>query len=262
MLLRRDERGLLAIGQPSHAWISGQLARAWGSSRFGAVEPYEQVCLAAEQHDIGMSAWDLEPARNPQTGAPYSFIEMPLAVHVRLWREGPRRLVRQSRYAALLASIHGYRLYRRRDLNELAPDEADAVREFLAGQQSFQHELLVSLQADPASAAAAGPEIVARNSQLLWTWDYMSLALCLDWLPTVAREVPTSNGPVELALGASREARRVSVDPWPFTAATVTVRCEGQRLSERFDTDGALRRALSVAPWETLAFELVPPGAE
>ncbi len=59
MVLRRDEHGVLAIGQASHAWISGQMARAWGNEQFGPLEPYEEVCLAAEQHDVGMAAWDL-----------------------------------------------------------------------------------------------------------------------------------------------------------------------------------------------------------
>ena len=104
MLVRRDDRGALLIGQQSHAWISGQLARAWGNDRFGRVDPAEEVCLAAEQHDIGMADWDLAPARNPDTGLPRSFMEMPIAVHLELWTQGPRRLLRQSRYAALLAS--------------------------------------------------------------------------------------------------------------------------------------------------------------
>src|ERR1700704_5035327 len=110
MLLRQDERGVLAIGQPSHAWVSGQLARAWGNEQFGAVAPYEEVCLAAEQHDIGMATWDLAPTFNPATGLPHSFVEMPVGTHLKLWSEGPRRLLAQSRYAALLASMHGLRL--------------------------------------------------------------------------------------------------------------------------------------------------------
>ena len=32
MLLREDGGAVLAIGQTSHAWISGQLARAWGNA--------------------------------------------------------------------------------------------------------------------------------------------------------------------------------------------------------------------------------------
>ena len=119
MLLRNDRGGVLAIGQTSHAWISGQLARAWGNARFPAPEPRDEVCLAAEQHDIGMAQWDLEPTGNPNTGLPYSFMEMPLTEHLGLWSAAPRRLLTQSRYAALLVSMHGARLYARRDQDAL-----------------------------------------------------------------------------------------------------------------------------------------------
>src|SRR2546429_8619389 len=77
MLHREDETGLILIGQPAHAWVSGQLARAWGNERFGRFEPWEEVCLAAEQHDIGMAAWDAAPELNEASGLPYSFRELP-----------------------------------------------------------------------------------------------------------------------------------------------------------------------------------------
>jgi hypothetical protein len=56
VLHRADPEGLIVIGQPAHAWVSGQIARAWGNERFGHFEPWEDVCLAAEQHDLGMAA--------------------------------------------------------------------------------------------------------------------------------------------------------------------------------------------------------------
>jgi hypothetical protein len=257
LLLREDDRGVIAIGQPSHAWVSGQLARAWGNGRFGPVEPYEEVCLGAEQHDIGMARWDLAPTRNPDTGLPRSFIQMPLSLHLELWTDGPPRLVRQSRYAALLASMHGVRLYERRDLDQLSRADAASVRSFLIEQRRFHRDLLASLRSDPATAPAAGPELVSRNSQLIWTWDFLSLALCLDWAPCSVREVPTADEPVELQLRPSGAPGRFTVDPWPLATPTVTVRCEGQRLTGRFDSDDALRQALARAPWETVEFELV-----
>jgi Protein of unknown function (DUF3891) len=252
--LRADEDAVVAIGQPSHAWVSGQLARAWGNERFGAVDPYEEVCLAAEQHDIGMAAWDLAPSLNPDTGLPYSFIQMPIPVHLELWTAGPRRLLRQSRYAALLAAMHGRRLYEHRDLSKLPPEEAGQVRRFIAGQQRFEEMQLSSLRADPATARTAAAELVARNSQLVWIWDFLSLALCLDWAPSAAREVPTNDEPVDIQL---RHAdRAVILEPWPFGGELVRVRCEGQRLSERFENEHEMHEALAEAPWETLEFEL------
>lgn len=256
MLLREDDRGVLAIGQPSHAWISGQLARAWGNERFGAVEPLEEVCLAAGQHDIGWTGWEVEPTLNPETGRPHSFMEMPLAVHLELWVDAPRRLLSQSRYAALLTSIHGARLYKRRDLDSSPPAEADAIRGFLAQQDELQRELIGSLRADPGTAPAVAPEVLARNSQLIWIWDYLSLALCLGWTAATARDVPSASEAVDVELVPGPRPGNLSLEPWPLAAPVLTVRCEGRRLNDRFDDEESMRRAIRRAPWETLEIEL------
>ena len=87
MLYREVKQGKIAITQPMHAWLAGQLARAWGNERFGDVEPFEEVCLGAEQHDVGHTAWEQAPTLNPQTGLPYSFLEMPRQLHVQLWSQ-------------------------------------------------------------------------------------------------------------------------------------------------------------------------------
>jgi Protein of unknown function (DUF3891) len=260
MLIRKDEHGVLAIGQAAHAWVSGQLARAWGNARFGRVSPLEEVCLGAEQHDVGMAAWDLAPDFNPDTGYPQSFMEMPITVSVQLWRAGPRRLLRQSRYAALLASMHGWRLYDRLDLAKRPRTEAELIQKFLDEQRRFQDELIASLRADPITAPAAAKEIVARNSRLVWTWDTLSLGLCLDWAPYTATRVPTAGEPVELSLTFAERPGRLSLDPWPFEADAVTVRCEGQRLIDRARSSDEMRDALAGAPWETVEFELIAPA--
>jgi hypothetical protein len=261
MLLREDAHGVIAIGQPSHAWISGQIARAWGNERFGRFEPREEVCLAAEQHDAGMAAWDRSPGLNPDTGLPYSFIQMPLSAHLQAWREGPKRILAQSRYAALLVSMHGWRLYLQRDLDKLPRADADAVRAYMDEQRDFQEDLLATLRDDEIAASHADPELVARNSDLLWTWDFLSLALCLGWAPCRVRDVPDAGGWVEMHVLAGSEPGRVTLDPWPFATSSVKVCCEGQRLSGRYETDEALSEALEWAPWETVEFELVEPGA-
>ena len=249
MLLREEGEDVVCIGQPAHAWVSGQLAAAWGNERFGPVEPREDVCLAAEQHDIGMAAWDAEPELNPQTGRPYSFIEMPLDTHLGLWSRAPRLALSQSRYAGLLVSMHGVALYEMRDLERMDPGDAGKVRAYMKSERAFQAELRESLGA-PA-------EEVARNQRLLWTWDYLSLALCLRWAPATARDVPTADDPVDVRLQPG-EGDAVTVDPWPFAADRVSLRCEGRRLAGRYDDEGELRRALDLAPWVALGFELSP----
>lgn len=258
MLLRQDERGWLAIGQPSHAWLSGQLARAWGNARFGGVHPLEEVCLAAEQHDVGWGWRDVEPLLEPEEGRPRSFMEMPLDIHLEMFTRGPRRMLSQSRYAALLVSMHGWRLYARRDLGRTAPEEAEAIRGFLRGQEVFQQELLRALRDDPATAEIAQDELVERSSRLIWTWDYLSLALCLGWSPATAKGAPTAEGQLDLELGRGETPGTWQLDPWPFSATTVAARCEGRRLDDRFQTEAAMREAFSRAPWETLELTLTP----
>jgi hypothetical protein len=251
VLLRRDRDGVLAIGQASHAWLSGQLARAWGNAEFGQVEPWDEVCLAADQHDVGMAAWDLEPSFNEQTGLPHSFMEMPLEVHTQLWLEGPRRLASQSAYAALLVSMHGWRLYRRRDLDRSPPQDAARIREYLAAQEDFQAQMAARLKGRPE----VGPELMERNSLLLWTWDYLSLALCLDRAPATAKGAPTGDGAVDLGVLATGQ-ERFALHPWPFQAEKVLVRCEGRRLPERFRNESEMLRGLSAAPVEALELAL------
>jgi hypothetical protein len=256
VLIREDARGLLAIGQPAHAWLSGQLAQAWGNERFGAFEPFEEVCLAAEQHDAGWGLVDLELAYNPDTHRPRSFMEMPLDVHLEIFRRGPWSLVSQNRYAALLVSMHGARLYGRRELDRMPADEAQAVREFLAEQRSFQDELLAALGADPGTATVADPVGVERNSQLVWTWDYLSLAICLGWDRATARGAPTLQGTADVTISFGPDSAQAHLDPWPFAAATVAVRAEGRRLPSHFENEADMRAAVARARWETLEVRL------
>ena len=102
MLLRKDKEGVVAIPQPSHAWLSGQLARAWGNSDFAAPAPNEEVCIAAEQHDIGWLQWERRPALDPGTGLPQEFFRLQPKKHIALWREGVARACAFGRYPAHL----------------------------------------------------------------------------------------------------------------------------------------------------------------
>jgi hypothetical protein len=268
VVLRHDPRGVLAIGQPAHAWLCGQLARAWGNERFGDVHPLEEVALGAEQHDVGMAELDLDPPLDPETGLPRSFMDLELEVHLELWRRGPARLVSQSPYAALLAAIHGRRLYERRDLGRMPPERARRIRAFLEESRAFEDSLLGALRHDPLTESQATPQLVSRNSQLVWTWDLVSLALLLDWAPLRLEAVPAAGGAepqlqpeVELeltALSGRGDVARFSLEPWPFAAPEVPLRCDGRRLTQRFSSQEELREGFERAPWESVRFELVP----
>jgi hypothetical protein len=231
VVVREDGDAVVCIGQASHAWLSGQLARAWAGP-----EIHEALCLGAEQHDVGMAEWDRAPSLDTSTGRPHSFMEMPLGTHLALWTAAPGKLVTQSRHAALLVSLHGTALYARRDVSRLSDDDATAIRAYLDGQRALQARL--------AREVGAGEEQLRREQQLVWAWDWLSLALCLDWAPA------SLDGPVPLRLDGER------LDPWPFARDTVEVCCEGRRLEGRYTDEAALHAALERAPRVALRFTL------
>src|SRR3954471_23828161 len=109
MLFRDQPDGpALAISQLTHAWISGQLLRAWN------VHLDAPLLLAAEQHDIAWMDWETAPSFNPQSGRPHLFREIGAAVHAPMWTQGVQRaLAAWGSHVALLVSRHGSVIYGR-----------------------------------------------------------------------------------------------------------------------------------------------------
>jgi hypothetical protein len=242
---------VLAVGQASHAWLAGQLARAWGNERFAPPAPREEVCLAAVQHDIGWIEWDLAPERHPDTGLPRQFFAVDRRTHVALWRSAPPRVLSQSRYAALLVSLHGTGLYERFPPRTDDPAIARLVAEYLDEQRALQARL--------AAEVGAGADELARNQALLAAWDDLSLALCRDDPgPHEVRGVPVGgDGGERVTLTLARTAPAAyALTPWPFAAARVTVRAEGRRLEGPAPDTAALHAALAGAPVQTVELTL------
>ena len=277
VLVRRDG---LVIGQPAHAWMSGQLARAWGNAEFPAPAPREPFCLAAEQHDVGWSDADRAPSVGPD-GRPLSFAELPRGVHLAIWRGAAGRLLAQSRYAALLVSLHGTSLYERVDPDSEPSGVAAAIRAYQAEQRALQSELAAGLDRGE----------VDRNRRLLLALDRLSLMLCHDNATTLA-DVPSASGAATIrcepvadagagrgsatlslqpppgpadpaacddrAVPAATATARFVLDPWPFAARAVAVGCEARLLEGAFASDAELRATLASAPWVPLRWELSP----
>jgi hypothetical protein len=228
VILRPDG---VCIAQPAHAWVSGQLARAWEPL------PPDEVCLAAAQHDLGMAEWEAAPELDPETGRPYSFLDMPLETHLALWSRAPLLALAQGRWPALLVSMHGTMLYQRRA-------GQPAVDGYLAAQRALQAELRASL--------GLREEESRHWQRLLAAWDWMSLVLCLG------REDETVDLEPQLRMHHEREGDPVVVDPWPFRGPELTVACDARRLEGRFADQEQMRAALRQAPWEPLRWRLRP----
>lgn len=229
MLLHSEGNDMVCIGQAAHSWISGQLARRWGNRAVPAPVPLAEVCLGAEQHDIGMADWDRRPALDPDTGFPVPFLKLPLATHIALWTEAPEKVLSQSPYAALLVSLHGTALFRHRT-------PTPEIERYLRDQLAFQDDLVARIGADPAQ--------LRLNQRLVWALDHLAL---VGLIPAWAPEDNTV-GDVSIHVEIAGE-RHVTVDPWPFGEDEITLRYPGRRLTARSATEPELQARLAEAPW-------------
>ena len=249
MIVRPHPGGLLCVGQASHAWVSGQLAAHWGNERFARPEPFEEVCLGAEQHDVGMNEYDLRPELDPETGGPRDFMNMPLATHLELWTAAPTRLLSQSPHAALICSMHGHALYARDDTLEPGTDDSEAVERFVEEREAFEAGLKRALGVDDAHARYI--------QKLVWAVDFLSLSCFMDWDPDSV-PAPTRPGGDLVEITVRKDDHTLYVDPWPFAEPDLTVVAAGRILDTTAATEQELHRALDAAPWLRLEYVLRP----
>lgn len=248
----------LAISQPAHAWISGQLARAWGGAVAGVERLPDLFILAAEQHDIGWLPWEAAPTRDPATGRPYDFIALPREDHAALWSAGVETAAASyGPHVALLVSLHGLAIYALTPDEKRTPEDLAAVQRFRAAQEAMQARLRPQIAVSEAE--------IADQRAILLALDLMSLVICGAMGRDARRTppVPLAGGEVRLALAfAGAGWERLAVDPWPFRKGVVTVGCIVRRLpADGFADETAMRAALKAAPVETITTTLSPPRA-
>jgi hypothetical protein len=233
------------------------MARNWQQTDFVGVR--EEVCLAAEQHDIGFLGWEQSPSLNPDTGLPYTFMEMPRATHLHIWTCGIQHMLRFGRYPALLVSRHFTGLAQRNGHNGTAEDER-LLMEFLERQAEFQTSLETSLANDFHYAEFSAAEIVRHHQQLVSLWDWMSLLFChgLNEPQTVAWPAWKKSG-LELKLTPLAEGgAQVKVEPWPFAARAVELVCEGRHLLRNYKEEKEMREGLRAAAPVVVGVRLEP----
>ena len=238
MLIRDDGDSWVAIPQPAHALLSGEIARVWGNAKIAAPERRQDLCLGAEQHDVAWTDWDLRPPLNATSGRAASFYEAPFRERLAIWADAPRRVLAQSPYAALIVSLHGTNIHTIYiDASSLPPPEAALVCDYLDGQHALQEQLLAALGVDREHATRAG--------ELVFCLDAISLCLCHDW---PERELPPVDG---IAMTYSPAGPgEATLDPWPLSVDRLPMHLFGRRLTARFSDERTLHAALAEAPLE------------
>ena len=149
MLHRAHPEGIVVIGQAAHARLVGVVARAWGRPPFVPPPHMDETLLAAEQHELGMTPWEIAPTLNAATGLPHAYLELSRMEHLALWRDAGPMMRTQSRYAALLVSRHGAWIFSQYERPPDDPAERAAVAAYLRRERTFQTRLRASLAAEP-----------------------------------------------------------------------------------------------------------------
>src|ERR1700733_2369653 len=233
MLFRIEPSGVLAISQPTHAWISGQILRAWDDT-LGT-----PLLLAAEQHDIGWLDWETAPSFNPETGRPHLFREIGAAVHSPMWRQGVERaLGAWGAHVAVLVSRHGGVIYRRyTDRHRIGEADAAAAQTYLETQAPLEAAWAKTLGLDAAA--------LQKQTTLVALSDTLSLALCGELKTPFEVEAPSASGGTETLRLIERPGHPFDfvLSPSPFRKDVLNVEGEARPLplTGRFDDEAAMR---------------------
>jgi hypothetical protein len=237
MLCRSQPSGDIAISQPTHAWISGQILRAWDENLS------ETLLLAAEQHDIGWIDWETAPTFNAETGRPHLFREVGASVHAPMWVRGVKRaLGAWGAHVALLVSRHGGVIYRRyMDRHRMDAADAAAAENYLNSQAPFETAWSQALGLEAAE--------LDKETALVAFADTLSLALCGDLKAPLGLEAPARGGDALAMRVAERPQRSFNfvLSPWPFRTGELVVEGEARPLPSagRFSDEDAMRTWLT-----------------
>jgi hypothetical protein len=245
MILRESNEEIIAITQPAHAWMAGQLAREWRAPWPAG----EELRLATALHDIGFLEWESQPSFNEQTGLPHTFMELPLALHLQLWSASIRSVLQFGRYPALLVSKHFTYLQGRYGRQE----ECELVCAFFHEQSVLEEELIESLGCCSAGALRK----LENDRELLSLCDWLSLVLCVGVAEETEHLLPGPNPECEkLRVRPAPGEERFEITPWPFEREELNLVVDGKRLPRRFEDEKQLRARWADCPSKRLEFWL------
>lgn len=161
-----SERSWLLVSQVDHARVSGEIARHWHE------EFSPDAIDAITHHDDGWAAWEAAPKMNPEIGAPYSFLEMPLAESLVIWDNSIATARQFGPLAGYIVAGHFYNLLSESD----HAHEPPAIAWLMAKRKVRTAWLDEWVRADPAHTL----DYAKRAQQMLLIADLFSLWLCCE----------------------------------------------------------------------------------
>jgi hypothetical protein len=266
MIIQDQGQQLAVIRQTDHAILAGFFAREWGNELFTRPEPFGSFKLAVAEHDNGWSEWELNPQIDGATFAPYSFMSIPTAEHIEIYKRGIDRIVQADPYAGLLTTMHVAGLYDRAratmpgfSAKYVKSSETQLVTEFVQRLRLQQLRLKVDLRADPERKLLAEEKSLQLNLQRMDALDRLSLYFCLGPLAdAVIDGVPRDDQGREADWDLRPQSgQAVTLTPYPFRRDPLDISILARRIPKRrYSDDEDLRRALALAPFFATHFTL------
>jgi hypothetical protein len=264
MILQDHGSHLIIIRQTDHAMLAGFFAREWGNQQFTRPEPFDAFRFAAAEHDNGWDDWELHPEIDFTTFAPYSFMSIPTALHIEIYKRGIDRIVQKDRYAGLLATMHAAGLYDRAhatmpgySAKYVKSNETQIVADFIQRLRLQQLRLKVDLRADPRHKAYAEEKLLQIAAQRLEVLDRLSLYFCLAPLAEATIDaVPVDDQGTEADLELRPQANNsVILRPYPFRRDPLEVSILARRIpKQRYASDFDLQKEVAQAKYFALQF--------
>jgi len=160
------EKLWLLVSQVGHAHISGQLTKHL-KEHFS-----HEVVEAIAHHDDGWTEWEAAPKINSQSGAPYSFLEMPINDAIVIWDNSINAARQFGPLAGFIVAGHFYNL-----LSESDHAQDPSAINWLASKRKFRTAWLDEWARANPGASLEEPK---RAQQQLMIADLFSLWLCCD----------------------------------------------------------------------------------
>jgi hypothetical protein len=266
MIVQDQGNHLVLIRQTDHAMLAGFLARHLGNDFFRRPEPSSSFCLAAAEHDNGWTEWEMCPEVDAVTFMPYSFVSIPTAEHMELYRRGIERVVKADRYAGLLVSLHCACLYDRSrgtlpgySAKYVRSNESQLVSDFVQRLRLQQLRLKVDLRSDPATTDLAEEKVLQANLKRLEALDCLSLYFSQVPLGEhVIEGVPADDSGKEVDWELRPEGEDcATLSPYPFDKDPLDISLLARRVPKRpYTGNDDFQKTLAQATYFAIKFTL------
>lgn len=263
MIVARVPQGLRVVLQTDHQDQCRLLANAWGGAGIARPDPWDPVLVATGLHDEGWREWESAP-RVLADGYPQGFSQMDHADHTAIHTTSIAAAFRRDARVGLLVSMHGVGLSMRR-LGLDGSVGGDSMRPSVANE--FVRDQAV-VQRNARRDVGEGAELAGwawASYRLLQAWDLLSLYLTWTGLAGgeqwMLRRVPRCAGDDQGVTISVTPVDDVTcaVDPWPFVGDRVEAPVRARMIPDQpYENHLALRATLGSAPWQVVAYRVVP----